>query len=74
MGELLMNITKYDELLSDVEMVLNEKEEEIDEFGDDRVEQERNAICWLRWALEEGIEVTIMKYHAQCTEIYKKKD
>jgi hypothetical protein len=69
-----MNIAKYEELLSDVEMVLNEKEEDVDEFGDDRVEQERNAINWLRWALEEGIEVTIRKYHETSIEIYTKKE
>ncbi len=63
-------VKEFHALLDETEKLLDKEGERIDEFGDDRIEQERNALCWLREALNKGLDVAVKNFNSSINDIY----
>lgn len=43
-----------------------------DEYGQDRLEQERNVIHWLRLAVDEGLVESVVSFKRAIVDVYGK--
>lgn len=64
---------ELDYLLIDAEKIIDDYTEREDQY-DDRIEQEKNAICAMRNILDDGVELAIKQYFGTIAEIYGEEE